>query len=192
VTSLKTKELRRQYIDGLHDVLPQAGHYQSAAVPMAPIKRPTPKPAPKPKQPPVAPPPNNLFVGVALTNLGTRVTGILREMQSLDVDKYPNAMAALLRVLIELSVAQVYESKNWRPQHEFKARVQHCLAQVDPTGKAAKYRGVRAGLSDGTSILAAATMHAYLHNPHFHPTATDLRALAANYKDFLIGLDALV
>jgi hypothetical protein len=124
--------------------------------------------------------------------LGVRVDAVLKELQQLDVNRYPNAAAVLIRVVIELAVAQVFDIKNWKPPAEFRARVKHCLTKIDPTNKDRKYQAVRAGLQDGTSVLAVGTLHAFVHNPHFNPTAADLRNIAANYSHFLAALDSLV
>jgi hypothetical protein len=37
-----------------------------------------------------------------------------------------------------------------------------------------------------------ATLHAWVHNPNFHPTASELRSVAHNYTPFLTALDVLV
>ena len=71
------------------------------------------------------------------------------------------------------------------PLGELRKRIRRCLDEVDPTKKDAKYQGVRSGLSDGTSMLAVATLHGYVHNPNFHPTPTDVRNIIGNLRPFL-------
>jgi hypothetical protein len=38
-------------------------------------------------------------------------------------------------------------------------------------------------------MLAVATLHGYVHNPDFHPTAADLRRFASNFEPFLQQLN---
>lgn len=197
VTDLKTHPLRRSYVeDVLGPFLPAASNYRPTAAPLPPAKKkgskPKPKPKPTPPPPPPPPAPKPLFDGLQLSNLGSRISGVLVELQSLRVDKHPNACAALLRVVVELSVYQVHEAKKGKVPTTLRNGIQWCLQQVDPTSKDARYQGVRVGLTDGTSVLAIATMHAYLHNVNFHVTPTELRSIAANYKEFLAALDGLV
>jgi hypothetical protein len=194
VSDLKTKEQRKQYVGKTRDDLPNPADYRSTATP---LQRETPKPPPKKKptptpRPPIATRPRPLFDNVVLTNLGGKVADILEELKRIDVDGYPNACAALIRVVMELAVGQVHEINNWNEPKNLREGVRKCLSKLDATNKDQTYQAVRAGLQDGTSLLSVRTMQAYLHNPHFHPTGTELRRIAANYAPFLAGLDTLV
>lgn len=196
VSSLKSKEQRRAYVNSLGPALPREDTREADPRPLvgAGMPRPTSakKTAPKPTPPDsTAVTVKPLFDGVRLTNLGGRIAAVLNELQQLDVDKYPNASATLLRVVIELSVTQVHTQKGW-PTAKLREMVKKCLGQLDPTNRDSKYQPVRAGLLDNTSVFAVATIHGYLHNPHFHPTPSELRSTAANYAAFLRGLDTLV
>jgi hypothetical protein len=192
VTGFKGKEQRRKYVLDLP--LPDERNADPDARPLVPAgARKPPKPRLKPKPPKPAPPtaPRPLFDGLALTNLGGRIAGVLTELQSMDVDRYPNAAGALLRVVVELSVTEVHERKGW-PVGKLRDMVKKCLSDLDKTGKDPRYQAVRAGLADGTSVLAVATIHAYLHNPNYNPVPSELRGTSANYGPFLAGLDTLV
>ncbi len=193
VTDLKSKQQRKAYLGEIQNDLPDPSQYLSHPKPLrqltsAPLtKKTTAKTAPAPVG---NPPP--LFDGVVLTSLGGKVSAVLRELQHLDIDRYPNASAALIRVVLELAVGQVFDLNNWKQAGTLKAGVNKCLLKIDPSHKDLKYQAVRAGLQDGTSVLAVATIQAFLHNPHFHPTGTELRTIAANYAPFLAALDSLV
>lgn len=191
VSGLKSKDQRRKYVLGLGADLPDETKFETDARQLVPAGRRRPAPKAKAKPKPAGAATKPLFDGVELTNLGGRVAGVLTELQALDVDKFPNASAALLRVVVELAVSQVYAEKKWAPER-LRVMVQRCVNTLDPKGKEAKYQAVRAGLTDGTSVLAVATIHAYLHNPHYNPTPTDLRSTSSNYAAFLAGLDTLV
>jgi hypothetical protein len=197
VSDLKTKEQRRKYIlVGLKPVLPDEADQETVARPLVPPGTPRPPAAP-PKPTPALPPkagPTPMFDGVRLTNLGGRIATVLSELQRLDVEKYPNAAAALLRVVIELAVTEVHSKKGWPmgPKVYLKDMVRKCVNELDPSQKDLRYQPVRAGLNNPNSLVAVATMHAYLHNAHYHPIASELRSTSANYAPFLAGLDAFV
>ena len=193
VTGFKGKDLRRKYVLDL--ALPDERDADPDARQLLPAgstkpRPPKPKPTPKPPKP-TPPSPKPLFEGLALTNLGGRIASVLSELQSLNVDKYPNATGALLRVVIELSVTEVHVRKGW-PIGKLRDMVRKCVNELDKTSKDPKYQAVRAGLADNTSVFAVSTIHAYLHNPAYNPVPSELRGTSANYAPFLAGLDTLV
>jgi len=192
VTELKTKAQRRKYMGKMRDILPDPDLYQPTARPLSSLGARAAGPAKKKVPSRASTPPNKLFRGVRLSNLGSRVQAILSELQKLDLAQFPNASAVLLRAVLELSIDQVYDAKGWTPQQKFRDRVKYCLRQIDSTQKDPVYQAIRTGLSDGHSIMAVATLHGYVHNPAFHPTATDLRGIAHNLSPFLVALDGLV
>jgi hypothetical protein len=192
VTELKTKEQRKKYMGAIQGDLPNGADYKSDSKALP--QRPTPTPAKKskPKPTPAGATPKPLFDGVVVVNLGGKVSGVLSELKQLNVDRFPHAAAALIRVLMELAVYQVYETKKWKAPDNLKAGVKYCLTKIDPGNTAAKFQAVRVGISDGNSLLSVRTMQAFLHNAHFSPTGSDLRTIASNYAPFLIALDGLV
>lgn len=194
VSGLKSKDQRRKYI--LDVPLPDEKAYEPdprALVPAGTPRPPAPKPKPLPK-PSSSTPAKPLFDGVQLTNLGGRIADILVELQKLDVDRYPNACAALLRVVVELAVTEVHLKKGWSmsPSTKLRELVKKCVKELDPSEKDPRYQSVRAGLNDGTSMFAVATIHAFLHNSHYKPTPSEVRSTSSNYAPFLAALDTLV
>lgn len=190
VTKLKTKAQRQKYVDELPR--PDAEKFKVEPRPLEEADAAPSKPRPAPAKRAAASRPQPVFKGVDLRNLGDRIQAILNELRRLDLERFPNAAALMMRALVELTVDQVYDNKQWPLKGELKTRVRKCLHEVDPTDKDDRYQAVRTGLSDGTSLLAVATMHGYVHNRHYHPTATELRTIASNYEAFLQALDALV
>lgn len=188
VSALKSKAQRREYIEQARAALGQAV-YRANPQPLAPTPSP---PQPRRPRPTSRTSAKRILEGVSITTLGSRVETILRELRRLDVDQFPNTAAILLRAVVDLAVGQVHEENGWAADRELKKRVERCLREIDSTGKDQKYQAIRTGLQDGTSPFAVKTLHGYVHNPHFHATPTDVRALAANYAPFLQGLDGLV
>jgi hypothetical protein len=186
VTQLKTKDQRAAYLARIPK--PKGTAYQPSAKPLSTggaattrgttIRRPA-----KPGSP---------FKDLDVGKLSPRLTDILQELRKLDLTKFPNAAAILTRVLLELSVDDFIAKKGLATDGELKKRIRRCLDTVDPSKRDTKYQGVRAGLSDGTSIFAVATLHGYVHNRNFHPTPTDVRNIVGNLKPFLQAMNDLV
>jgi hypothetical protein len=122
-------------------------------------------------------------------HLGNKTQAVLQEFQRLDVDKLPNAAAVLIRAILELSLDE-YLAKNRLPRDsKFARRVKKCLAHVDPTSKDDRFQFVRAGLQDGTSLYAVATLHGYVHNQFLQADGMTVRRLCSNLEPFLEALD---
>lgn len=192
VSALKTKAQRKQYIDGRAPDLLKSAKYESVALPLKATTMTARRRRKRRKTKPKTVEHKNLFEDLTLNNLGSRIANILEELQRLDVDGFPNAASVLVRAVLELSVAQVHTEKGWTPDKKLRLQVRRCLEEIDPTSKDQHFQAVRAGLQDGTSVLAIATLHGYVHNRHYHPSGTELRTIAANYAAFLQALDELV
>lgn len=197
VNQIKTKELRKQYVATVPAPDPQkqlpspvalgtkvpktnAPKYTSKSAPTNTASQSTSKPAPPAK------PLKNLD----FSRLGGKVEAILSEFKKLSVDNHPYSAGVLLRVIVELAVDDFRAAHNLEPGNQkLSNRVKWCLKQLGDTGPTSLYPGVQKGLADGTSMLAIATLHAYLHDPNFHPTGSDLRQIANNYEGFLQALN---
>lgn len=185
VTNIKTKTQRLDYLDTLPSPDPHARRGDSQ--PLVPgtgapaTKRPTRKAAPRPQ---------GIFSDFAPKKLGTRLPLIVQEVRKLNPEHYPNAVAVLLRVVLELALAHVYERKGLTGDN-LAGRVKRCLRMIDKTGTEAAFEPIRVGLADPNSIFSVSTLHAYVHNKYFHPQPAQVRAMAANLVPFLEGLDAI-
>jgi len=183
ISSLRKKPDRAKYLSKTPE--PDPGKRKSKASPLSESKRQKAKPKP-PKRPAKPPKP---FADLSVTNLGERIENIVGEFQGIDIDLRPNAAALLLRAILELSVDQYIAKKKLSTEGRLRKRVQRALNEVDSTRKDERFQGVRQGLSDGTSLLAVATLHGYVHNPHFHPGGSEIRAIAANLTPLLEALN---
>jgi hypothetical protein len=191
VTKIKSKDQRTKYIAGLPK--PAVKSYQKAAHPLgaprttaAKLVRSTVQRQPRRVSP---------FKDLNLQKLHPRLDDIVRELRRLDVEKFPNAGAVLSRVLLELSLDEFIAKRGIsfpKGKPKLKDKLKRCLHEVDPSDKDAAYQGVRAGLNDGSSIYAIATLHGYVHNKDFHPTPADVRGIVLNLKPFLQKLNDTV
>jgi hypothetical protein len=184
VSQIKSKEQRRDYLNALPKPDPKTYIQHPSTL------QPAPQPSRKPRTKPASPPPKFVLADLSAAKMSGRIRAILSELQQLDVTKYPNATGVLLRVVVELMVDELLVRKVMKLALELKDKVRRALREVDPSEKDPRYAGVRAGLTDGTSVMATKTMHAFVHNPHYHPTPTELRAIASNYAQFLEALDS--
>ena len=185
VSDLKSKDQRRRYIDSIKTT----SSAPSSSLPTKPTNDKGQSPARRKRS---TPPPSFLLHDLELDNLGERVSSILKELQRLDVEQYPNAISVLIRCIVELSVDQFHMKRSWEPDRFFWKRIEKCVNEIDKSGKDNKYVPVRTGLRDQNSLLAARTLHGYVHNPYFHPTSTELRTIAKNYLPFLKALNERV
>lgn len=188
VTQLKTKEQRVKYLEGIPK--PKVPTGKKDSVPLGSGISPKVKRSIVPRQRK----PGSPFKDFDLTKLDQRINDIVRELKKLDVDKFPNSLAVMIRVLLELSIVQYFEKQGIQMSEDskLKTKIKRCLTDVDPTGKGQEFQGIRSGLQDGTSIFAVATLHGFVHNPNFHPSPTDIRNIVNNLRPFIQKLNDLV
>lgn len=190
VTHVDNKTQRAEYVNGLGFDLPDEMARLPIAVPLEPPKglgAETSRPVTKATIHAV---PKRLFEGVQLTNFDPRIRNILAELQRLDVNSYPNACAALVRIIIELAVTEAHINNGWRTG-SLRAMVKKCVYEIDRGQTDLRFEPVRVGLNDGTSMFAVDTIHGWLHNANYHPVGSELRAVSSNYTPFLTALDGL-
>ena len=113
----------------------------------------------------------------------TKVNRIYKELMALDITKYPNAVATLFRVFVELSLDCFLENQkmikgasatksNKKLEQKVKeviGRLKHKKVIDDAFAK-----GINVAIKDPSNILGIDTFHAYLHNHRFHPSTENL------------------
>ena len=188
VSQLKSKAQRTEYLGGT----PEPDTDERTDGPHSLGESPAPKSSPKPKRKRKPSKPAKPFKDLDLGNLGTKIQVLLREFRSIDVDRLPNAAAVLTRAILELSVDEFIAQKSLTRDRKLSKRLGTCLYKVDPTQKANEYQWLRTGLTDGTSLYAVSTLHAFVHNEHYQADGTTVRSIAANIQPFLQALNDLV
>lgn len=150
-----------------------------------------PEPEPEP-----SPPPMRLFIGASLSHCSLRLRKILDEVQKIPLNRYPNSAAALIRMVIEMSVLEAHEVCGWPDPPEKVKTLRHYVAnaikQLDPTMKASRYLGLRQQLNKKDSIVNTVTLNAFLHNPAYSPSAPDMRAISDTYSILLSDLNRAI
>lgn len=124
---------------------------------------------------------------------------IYEELTKIDVDKFTNCSAVTLRVFIEMSIDTYIERQGLLPNGALSAskcgwdlfqkvsRVCDHLSKrkiVDET----IIKGIKVTTKDKNSILGIDTLHAYVHNNQFAPTAEYLKTTWDNIQEFMVTL----
>lgn len=191
VSAVKSKEQQKAYIDDLP--VPKDTEALAGPAPLesAPVKSSggkgggKPKPKPQPKQ-------NRVLRDLDLSNLSARTRDILAEVRTLDIEKLPNTSSIMVRAVLELAVGDYLDQKGINKAKEFKDRVRRALKDVDSTEKDKTWQPIRTGLQDASSLHSVSTLHAFVHHGSYHPTAGDVRNIAANWQPFVQALNDLL
>ncbi len=110
-----------------------------------------------------------------------RTKGIFDELKKLNVEQYPNAVAVLFRVFIELS-ADVYIERKSLPRVNENSTLNKKLGAIiddlEERGVMSKHAlyTARKMSSEPTANQSVKTFHAYVHNKDHTPSATDLKS----------------
>jgi hypothetical protein len=102
---------------------------------------------------------------------------IWRELQfTLQFDEHDNAIAVLMRVLLELSV--IYYARDhglvFGPADYFARRVSSVADSMANRGLIdGKARNIIRKFESDKPIVSAHSMHQYVHNPNYHPSRSD-------------------
>lgn len=110
-----------------------------------------------------------------------RAEKIWRELQfSLEFDSHDNAIAVLMRVLLELAITH-YARANGLVSNQndtFAKRVGAVADSMLNRGLIdSKARSIIRKFEGDKPIVSAHSMHQYVHNPDFHPSKSDLKAI---------------
>lgn len=132
-----------------------------------------------------------------------RIGRILSELQKLNVEKFTNSSAVLLRVFVEMSVDCYAERNKIRTtvplgpgkggkfremtlREKLTAVVQH----MDANKVANKHelQGIRALIADRHHVFSVESWHGYVHNRHYNPDASNLKTNWDNIQAFVVKL----
>ena len=137
--------------------------------------------------------PRRVFQGLSLAALDERIDQVNQEVQSLPLERYPNAVAILIRCLLDMAVESFLADMDSPHTGSFAERVLHAAAILDPNDNPrqqdARLRSIRAWMNADEHLLSAATLHQFVHNPQWHPVPQDLIAIASNLQPFLAWLN---
>jgi len=125
----------------------------------------------------------------------SRVKSIEIELRGLLLEDYPNAIAVLFRVFLELSVDYYRKHTLRRDQYAVKAHLADKLLDVvgdlETKGELTKWEAnpVRtAAQKNSFFVPSVVMMHEVIHNLHQNPSPTDLRAQWDSLQPFIVAI----
>lgn len=106
---------------------------------------------------------------------------IWRELQfALEFDEHDNAIAVLMRVLLELAITYYAKTNGivFGAGDIFARRVSSVADSMLNRGLIdSKGRAIIRKFESDKPIVSAHSMHQYVHNPNFHPSKSDMKAI---------------
>jgi hypothetical protein len=128
----------------------------------------------------------------------TRINEIYSELKQLLIQEYPNSVAVLFRVFIELSVDD-YISRNPAefkkgpedPSYTLNKKLIEVADHLKANHKLTEHqsRAVRhAAQADNFMAASVNVLNQYVHNPNFKPALDDLRSAWDNLQPFIIAI----
>ncbi len=191
VNDIRSKAQRQEYVENLV----KTGHVPTSTAPTVPLWD-LPAAAPTPKSRRGKPPSTSrkfLIPTNCVLRIGHhRLNKIYRELKLLDVDTFPNSVAVMLRVLLEMSLEEYISAK--RITLKADAKLSHKLRAVaDFLEKKSilgrdKLKPVRVAASSRDALFSTDTLHAYVHNKDFAPRPNDLKTTWDNMQPFMEAL----
>ena len=134
--------------------------------------------------------PAHPYASINIAPLHPRLQQIIAEVRKLNPDRYPNAAAALHRVIIELAVTDYLHRKGntQSPNIKLKTRVRNAMTELGIPDSDDSFRPLRTQLADSQSIISVPSLHQYLHNPNAAPAQSDLNSIAIAYRPLLVAI----
>jgi hypothetical protein len=156
---------------------PESDEQEKPSAPISPLPRSTRGPTPKDKHL-ISSADHNPFMNH--TGL-ERAQNIWRELQfSLQFDQHDNAIAVLMRVLLELAISHYAREHGlvFGPSDFFARRVSSVADSMLNRGLIEqRARAIIRKFESDKPIVSAHSMHQYVHNPDYHPAKSDLKAI---------------
>lgn len=127
-----------------------------------------------------------------------RINDIYIELRSLKLEEFPNAVAVLFRVFLELSVdtfipkyPEVFTRDPQDIKYGLGIKITDIANYLETTGKISRQlaRTIRHYTQPDTILVSSiTTFHQYVHNSSFNPSAHDLRVAWDNLQPFIMTI----
>ncbi|MCY3849981.1 MAG: ParB/Srx family N-terminal domain-containing protein [Acidimicrobiaceae bacterium] len=115
-----------------------------------------------------------------------RIVLISEELCALNVHDNPNAVAVLLRLLIEMTTEQCRRAENLPRQGDLREHIERVVQRVQTSQdqKDKVFHGVTVSLSRPKDRDHTMNFNQHVHNVDYHPVPTDLINTAENYRPY--------
>ncbi|MBO6526001.1 hypothetical protein [Erythrobacter sp.] len=127
-----------------------------------------------------------------------RIRDIFAELKSLEVDKNKNAIAILMRIILEMSADEYMDNnsldrkegpKNHRRDKSLAKKVNEvCTHLIRNGAKKHKIAPVTTSINNNSSPLYHDLLNQYVHNAYHNPSPSELRSGATPLRSFLEGV----
>jgi hypothetical protein len=186
---LWNNEGKRAYLNRLQDegILPGEDERLEepatpARAPRAPRRRPAP-PAPLQTTFIPADAPHIQWVGAQ-----QRIRAIWDELQSLELREHPNAISALMRILVELAVESYIAEHNLQTRDDLSRKVGAVASSLLQRGVINQhYHDEIDRVRRDDQLISVASMQRYIHSPDFAPVENELRTYWTRLGRFLVA-----
>lgn len=127
------------------------------------------------------------FADIDASRLHPRIRHIMDEARKLNPDRFPNASAVLLRVIIELTVTEYLQLKGKTPGREQKlpVRIRNAMRILGIPANDPVFQPLQTRLNERNSIISVPNLHQYVHNVNAVPGKSDLDSIAFAYRPLL-------
>ncbi len=136
-----------------------------------------------------------LFRDVTVDGLHARTQTIFWELRNLDLSKFPNAAAVLLRCAIELSVDEHLDviGRTPSPDTELAKRIRGSVDALKAGSSGDKrFESILTDLGKQYSLVSARNLNQYVHNINNSPLPRDLETISVNYSPLIEGISAAI
>lgn len=149
--------------------------------------------APRPRRNPPPPPPQTTFIPQNAVHIQwiaaqQRVRAIWEELQTLTIADHPNAISAMMRILLELAVESYMAEHDLRAEDRLARKLgavaRHLLERemIDQD-----YFDELERLRQNDQLISVASMQRYVHSPDFAPMESEIRAYWTRLGRFLVA-----
>lgn len=114
-----------------------------------------------------------------------RINKVYKELRKLDVEKYPNAVAVLSRIFLEMSVNHYMNVFDLTGKGELKPRIDIVCndLQIKKVNKNI-LKSIRLATSQTGAPFSIDSLHGYVHNQYFNPDAHSLKTAWDSVQPF--------
>jgi hypothetical protein len=120
-----------------------------------------------------------------------RLRDIWKELQQLAMERYPNAVAVSLRVLLELAVDCYLRAKRVPDVVESNPlgrKVDRVAVHLEAAGVISeKYKKELQRFASGEHLISTSSMHRYIHSLTYAPSPRHLMAIWDTLSEFLVA-----
>ena len=186
---LWNNEGKRAYLNALQDagVLPQEDErLPDPAAPRGP-------PRARRRRPPPPQPPQTTFIPADAPHIQwvaaqQRIRAIWGELQGLPLRENPNAISALMRILIELTVESYLAEHGLQAPDTLSHKVRVVVGSLLERGIIDQhYHDELSRMRRDDELISIASMQRFIHSPNFAPMENELRAYWTRLGPFIVA-----